>query len=102
MDICSPTTIVSPFTEVSLTARTALSIYPRDDWASGVELYANDITIQHKDGSQWNEIELDGVTRYIANGVYVNVPSVNLAYVFGCGRVRLQFRSIIWYAVAVR
>lgn len=76
--------------------------YPRDDWASGVELYANDQAIQHQDGSQWKEIKLDGVTRYIADGAYVNVPSENLAFVFGGSRVGLQFRSVIWRAVAVR
>ena len=66
--------------------------YPRDDWASRMELYVDGQAVQHQDGSQWNEVVLGGVTRYIADGAYVNVPSEDLAFVFGGSRVWFQFR----------
>ncbi|KAL7268734.1 hypothetical protein RUND412_008629 [Rhizina undulata] len=50
------------------------------DWAYARYIYQQgDVNLN----VDWNKLTLENVTRYIADGAYSNVPSENLAFVFG-------------------
>jgi hypothetical protein len=65
---------------------------PATDWALAKDLYQHD-PVPLQNPGQWRNVELDGITRNVAAGGYVSVPSEGLAFVFGGSRVCLNFLS---------
>jgi hypothetical protein len=59
---------------------------PKTDWALAKDLYQHgDVALL--DPGEWRYVTLENITRNIAAGAYVSVPSEDLAFVFGGSRV---------------
>lgn len=68
--------------------------FPLQNWAFAKDIYQHGAVPLPRPGES-RDIVLAGVTRDVAAGAYVSVPSENLAFVFGGSRVSHRGDSLL-------